>query len=163
MSFGFSVGDFVGTAQLAFNLYRYCYKVARDAPQEFQLLVSELATIHASIELLAAEAKDPESTLMSGGEERVELVGKLLERIRGTLKALQKHADRYGTLGNSRSSLKKAWAQFRWSVDAADLDSLRNQVCQIDFIKILEYIMTDSPQLVYHNGVITLLLVSCGK
>ena len=163
MSFGFSVSDFLGTAQLAFNLYRYCYKVARDAPQEFQSLVSELATIRTSIELLAVEAKEPGSTLMSGGEERVRLVGELLERIRRTLKALQKHAKRYGALGNSRSGLKKFWAQFRWSVDAADLDSLRNQVCQIVLIQILEYIMTDSLKLVYHNGVITLLLVSCGK
>ena len=133
MSFGFSVGDFVGTAQLAFNLYRYCYKVARDAPQEFKLLVTELGTIKTSIELLANEAKDPESTLASGGEERVRLVSELLERIRGTLKALQKHAEKFGKLESSRPGLKRAWAQFRWSVDASDLDSLRNQVCLIDF------------------------------
>ena len=143
MSFGFSVGDFVGTAQLAYNLYKYCYKVARDAPQEFKLLVTELGTIKASIELLADEAKDPESTLSSGGEERVRLVGELLERIQGTLKALQKHAEKFGKLERSRPGLKKAWAQFRWSVDASDLDSLRNQVCPI--IKIERYIMPDSP------------------
>lgn len=144
MSFGFSVSDFLGTAQLAFNLYRHCYRVARDAPQEFKLLVSELATIGASIDLLAAEAQDPKSTLMSGGEDRARLVGELLERIKGTLKALQKHAEKYGKLGNSRSSLKKAWAQFRWSVDASDLDSLRNQVRHIALTR-WEHIMTDSP------------------
>ena len=148
MSFGFSVGDFVGTAQLAYNLYKYCYKVARDAPEEFKLMVSELATIRNSIDLLADEAKDPESTLRCGGEDRVRLVGELLERVNGTLKALQKHAEKYGQLGNSKSSLKKAWAQFRWSVDASDLDSLRNQVCQIPQVEILEYIMTDPPRLV---------------
>ena len=137
MSFGFSVGDFVGTAQLAFNLYRYCYKVARDAPQEFKLLVTELGTIKTSIELLATEAQDPESTLGSGGEERVRLVGELLERIQGTLKALQKHAEKFGKLESSRPGLKRAWAQFRWSVDASDLDSLRNQVCLTVFILIL--------------------------
>ena len=137
MAFGFSVGDFVGTAQLAFNLYKYCYKVARDAPQEFKLLVTELGTIKTSIELLAAEAKDPESTLVSGGEERVRLVSELLERIRGTLKALQKHAEKFGKLESSRPGLKRAWAQFRWSVDASDLDSLRNQVCLTVFILIL--------------------------
>ena len=133
MSFGFSVGDFVGTVQLAYNLYVHCYKVSRDAPQEFKLLVAELATIKASIELLANEAKDPESTLNCSGEDRVRLVRDLLERVKGTLKALQKHAEKYGKLGNSRSSLKKAWAQFRWSVDASELDSLRNQVCRIFF------------------------------
>ena len=142
MSFGFGVGDFVGTAQLAFNLYKYCYKVARDAPQEFKSLVNELGIIKTSIELLAAEAQDPESTLASGGEERARLVGELLERIQGTLKALQKHAEKFGKLERSRPGLKKAWAQFRWSVDASDLDSLRNQVSLR--IKILRYTMSDS-------------------
>ena len=146
MSFGFSVGDFVGTAQLAYNLYKYCYKVARDAPEEFKLMVAELATIKASIELLADEAKDPESTLRCGGEDRARLVGELLERVNGTLKALQKHAEKYGKLGDSKSSLKKAWAQFRWSADASDLDSLRNQVCRLYLVEILEFIMTDPPR-----------------
>ena len=146
MSFGFSVGDFVGTVQLAYNLYVYCYKVARDAPQEFKLLVAELATIKASIELLANEAQDPESTLSCSGEDRVRLVKDLLERVNGTLKALQKHAEKYGKLGNSRSSLKKAWAQFRWSVDASELDSLRNQVCRIFFAENIEFVMADPPR-----------------
>jgi hypothetical protein len=128
MSFGFSVGDFVGTAQLAFNLYKYCYKVARDAPPEFKLLVTELATMHMSIELLAGEAKDPESTLMCGGEDRVRMMHEMLGRVKVTLGQLQKHANKYKRLGDSRSSLRKAWAQFKWSVDAADLDSLRNKV-----------------------------------
>ena len=110
MSFGFSVGDFVGTAQLAYNLYKYCYKVARDAPQEFKLLATELGTIKTSIELRADEAKDPESALASGGEERVRLVGELLERIQGTLKALQKHAEKFGKLESSRLGLERAWA-----------------------------------------------------
>ena len=142
MPFGFSVGDFVGTAQLAYNLYKFCYKVARDAPQEFKLLVTEPGTIKTSIELRADEAKGPESTLASGGEERVRLVGELLERIQGTLKALQKHAEKFGKLESSRLGLKRARAQFRWSVDASDLDSLRNQVSLR--IKILRYTMSDS-------------------
>ena len=142
MSFGFSVGDFVGTAQLAYNLYKYCYKVARDAPQEFKLLVNELGIIRTSIDLLADEAQNPESTLASGGEVRVQLVKELLERIEGTLKALQKHSEKFGRLESSRPGLKRAWAQFRWSVDASDLDSLRNQVSLR--IKILRYTMSDS-------------------
>ena len=138
MSFGFGVSDFEGTERLAYNLYAQCYKVARDAPPEFKLLVSELATIRTSTELLANEAKDPESTLRRGGEDRVRLVRDLLGRVNGTLKALQKHAEKYGKLGNSRSSLKKAWAQIRWSVDASELDSLRNQVYQILWVQIME-------------------------
>jgi hypothetical protein len=128
MSFGPSVGDFVGTAQLAYNLYKYCYKVARDAPPEFKLLVAELAAMRVSIDLLAEESENPESILMRGGENRIRMLDELLGRVRGTLKELQKHADKYGKLGDSRPSLKKVWAQFKWSVGASDLDSLRNKV-----------------------------------
>jgi hypothetical protein len=133
MSFGCSVGDFVGTMQLAFNLYSYCFKVARDAPKEFDLLVRQLATIRASIELLAVEAENPESTLVRSGEDRVRLVGEVLDGIKETLRELQKHIDKYGKLGKSQSSLKKVWAQFKWSLDASDLDSLRNKVCHCCF------------------------------
>ena len=152
MSFGFSVGDFVGTAQLAFNLYRYCYKIARDAPQEFKLLVTELGTIRAFIELLVTEAQDPESTLASGGEERARSGGELFERVQGTLKALQKHAEKFGKLESSRPGLKRAWAQFRWSVDASDLDALRNQVCLYRF----NFRYQDTMCLTLHSWFITM-------
>ena len=65
ISLGFSVREFVATAQLALNLYRYCYRVSRDDPR-FTLV---LGTIKTTIELLAAKAHDPELTTAGGGEQ----------------------------------------------------------------------------------------------
>lgn len=129
MSFGFSVGDFATAAQLAWDLYRYCYKVARDAPEDFKLLLGEITMLSQSIRLLEEEAANPDSTMVRAGEDRVRMVKEMMVRVEITLKELQKHAARYDKLGDvTLPKRKKIWAKFRWSTDAADLDSLRNKV-----------------------------------
>lgn len=132
MSFGFGVGDFLAVTELAWNLYRYCYVVSRGAPQEFQLLLQEITNLSQSIQLLQDEAKDPNSTLVRAGEDRIRMVQEMMSRVEDTLRELQKHAKKYEKLGdNSRAKRKQLWDKFRWSVDASNLDSLRNKVCSL--------------------------------
>lgn len=64
MSFGFGIGDFAGILQLSWTLYRYCYKVARDAPEDFKLLLGEITMLSQSIRLLEEDALDPDSTII---------------------------------------------------------------------------------------------------
>lgn len=132
MSFGFGVGDFLAVSQLAWNLYRYCYVVARGAPQEFQLLLQEITTLSQSIKLLELEAQNPNSTLVRSGEDRIRMVKEMMSRVEVTLKELEKHAKKYEKLGeSSRSKVRKQlWVKFKWSIDASDLDALRNKVIQ---------------------------------
>lgn len=129
MSFGFGVGDFAGAAQLAWNLYRYCYKVARDAPEEFKHLLGEITILSQSIRLLEEEAANPNSTMVRAGEDRVRMVKEMMVRVEVTLAELKKHAEKYEKLGDgSLPRRKKIWAKFKWATDASDLDSLRNKV-----------------------------------
>lgn len=58
MSFGIGIGDSMGAAQLGYNLWKYCYKVARDAPLEFQQLVIDINTLWQSLRFLDDETKD---------------------------------------------------------------------------------------------------------
>lgn len=129
MSFGFGVGDFLAVTELAWNLYRYCYVVARGAPQEFQLLLQEITSLSQSIQLLQEEAKDPNSTLVRAGDARIIMVKEMMGRVEVTLRELEKHAKKYEKLGDStRAKRKQMWSKFKWSVDATNLDSLRNKV-----------------------------------
>lgn len=131
MSFGFGVGDFLAVSELAWNLYRYCYVVARGAPQEFQLLLQEITSLSQSIQLLQEEAKDPNSTLVRSGDARIVMVKEMMGRVEVTLRELEKHAKKYEKLGdNTRAKRKQIWSKFKWSVDATNLDSLRNKVIQ---------------------------------
>ncbi|KAI5807601.1 hypothetical protein DFH27DRAFT_327215 [Peziza echinospora] len=145
MSFGFGVGDFIAISQLTFKLYHQCYLVARGAPQEFQLLVGELNNFQSSLKILEVEVNDPNSILVRSGEDRVRMMQEMIKRVEATLLQLQEFAKKYSKLmDDSRSKPKKMWDKFKWSFDMSEIEALRNK-------------------LVYHNGVIHLLLTSAGN
>lgn len=132
MSFGFGVGDFLAVSELAWNLYRYCYVVAKGAPEDFRMLLQEITALSQSIRLLEEEAKNPESTLMRSGDARIRMVREMIARVEITLKELDKFAKKYEKLGEAKQGKKiskQVWKKFMWSVDASSLDSLRNKVC----------------------------------
>ena len=109
------------------RLYRDCYKIARGAPQEFQLLIGEISTLSNSLNILQEEVKDPTSTLVQAGEDRVRMVNEMVARVGETLKLLEKVAKKYEILG-SGSKRRQIWAKFKWSVDFSKIDTLRNKV-----------------------------------
>lgn len=82
-----------------------------------------------SLRLLEEETREPTSTLIRSGEDRIRMVNEMVLRVAGTLRELQEIAEKYEKLGTmSRSGIRQAWAKFKWSVDATDLDALRSKV-----------------------------------
>jgi len=129
MSFGFSVGDFIAVGTLAWNLHRQCYLVARGAPEEFKQLVKELNTLSSAIQVLEEEVKDENSILMSAGEERICMVKEMICRIEETLKKLEIFSKKYDKLlDQKRPNWKKYVDQFKYSLDASELNALRSKV-----------------------------------
>ena len=55
MSFGFSIGDSIAAGELARRLYREFYLVAREAPEELKLLMTEVGALSQSIDFLIDE------------------------------------------------------------------------------------------------------------
>ena len=147
MSFGIAIGDVLQVGSLAWKLYRDCYKVARDAPQEFQLLVAEMSTMSNSLAMLQEETKDTESSLWQSGEGRVQLVTGMLDSIYKTLQSLEKYAQKYD-IPSSRSASKMQIRQkvrnFKWSLHRKSIEELRSKLHQ-------------------QNGLLTLLLTSAGN
>ncbi|KAL4994953.1 ankyrin repeat-containing domain protein [Aspergillus recurvatus] len=143
MTFGVGIGDIIAVGELAWTLYRDCYAVARGAPQEFQVLTGEIATLSGSLKILQEEVDDPNSVLIRSGEDRIKMVNEMVARIHVTLKELQQVAKKYGIL-QTGSRRKKVWAKFKWSVDFRGIEGLRNK-------------------LIYHNTVMNLLLTSVGN
>ena len=89
MSFGFAIGDFIATAQLAHRLYNKFYLVARGAPEELQLLNTEIGNLALSVDLLIEELKNDDSTLMQAGDSRRKMVVEVLKESNSTLKDLE--------------------------------------------------------------------------
>lgn len=129
MSFGFGVGDFLVTIELALKIYEKYYKVARGAPKEFQCLIQEIGILHHSLDLLRKEANNKESILVRAGDERMKMAEKVVRQVDITLQKLEKHSKKYENLSKIHSSsIKKWWTGVKWSAEASDLDALRNKV-----------------------------------
>jgi hypothetical protein len=86
MSFGFSIGDFIAVGSLAHQLYKDIYLVARGAPEELQILKSEIGVLSLSIDMLAQEVRNENSTLVRAGESRMRMVGDILKQANATVK-----------------------------------------------------------------------------
>jgi hypothetical protein len=78
MTLGFGVGDFVAVGDFAFRLYNNIFLVARHAPEEIEMISRELALLQSSLEILINQAKDPSSVLCKAGQDRVDMVNKLI-------------------------------------------------------------------------------------
>jgi len=129
MSPGISVGDFIAVGELAWRLYQDCYRIARGAPHEFRVLVDELKTLYMTMKLFGDELKDPDSVLVKAGEERLQMVKDLLEKVKQVLKGLNDSFNKHRKLGDvTRKGLKAMWDQFQWARYAKDVDGLRNKV-----------------------------------
>lgn len=127
MSFGFGIGDFMGAAQIAYTLeilLQSCQGCTARVP----------APRHRHQHPLAVAAfprrrnEGPEVYADARGD-RVRMMNEMLGRVMVTLGELQIIAEKYEKLGDlSRGKLKLAWSKFKWSLDATDLDALRNKV-----------------------------------
>ena len=130
MSFGYAVGDFLTIGKLAWDLYHDCFLIARGAPQEFKLLVEELKTLHAMMQMFDKEFQDPQSILLrSGGDDRKKMISQMMESIRQTLNGLNEAFRKHRNLGSTtRSTMKRGWDKFKWSLNSRDVDGLRSKV-----------------------------------
>lgn len=134
MSFGFDVGDIVGVAELAWGLYKRCYILTRNAPQEFTFLLTDITILSQSLQLIMEEAKDLNPKMIASSQNRVLMMRETMTRIGITLKECQRYTEKYETLqSGSWPRGKQVWTKFKRSNDASksDIDSLRNSVCTL--------------------------------
>jgi hypothetical protein len=79
MSFGFGIGNSVAAGQLAEQLYKEIYPVARHASQELLQPQNEVATPSMSINLLVKEVEYRNTVLRRSGKHRVDTVNSTLK------------------------------------------------------------------------------------
>lgn len=129
MSFGFGIGDILAVSNLADELYRHCYVVARGAPQEFQLLLQEIGTLSKSIMILKQEISNPDLVPLLSGENKLRVVSEMIAQVKGTLSDIRTIAEKFQRIRDMPLSRRKMiWIKFKWSAEASELGSLRNKV-----------------------------------
>ena len=140
MSFGFATGDFIAIGQLAFKLYTDVFLDARNAPEEIKAMTKELSTLHSSTQILIKQVDDPLSALCKAGPDRVQMVNEIMEQVGATLRRLETYSRKHDLAKTStRSKLQRKWDKIVYAKDASSINALR-------------------AKLVYHNGIMTLVL-----
>ena len=112
MSFGFSVGDFVTCAQVAWVVY----KQLRDAPDEIKAVSDDVGLLHMT--LTSMNDNVVQSTALNPHD--VEGIAITMDRCRSVLAELQPLADKYG---NKRLGLRNR-VKFKFE----DLESIRKKL-----------------------------------
>ena len=92
--------------------------------------MNEVSNLANSMQILQNEAKNPRSTLILAGDDRVRMVNDIVKGVGETLKRLEKVAKRYEILG-SDSKGKHFWIKFKWSVEFSNIDGLRTKVIKL--------------------------------
>jgi hypothetical protein len=70
MSFGFTIGDFIAVANLAWQLHENCYKVIKDCPHEFKELVRDLSVVYGVMKRIEDDYKPQNSAIKAKGSKR---------------------------------------------------------------------------------------------
>jgi hypothetical protein len=111
MSFGFSVSDFIGVGQLAWQVYKSC----KEAPESFKNVSQEVLSLHAVLKEVEEAVLDypiPQSM-----EVRLTTI---TDGCQDVLKDLNFLVLKYESLG---SKTKRTWDRMRWHLD--DITELR--------------------------------------
>lgn len=113
MSFGYSAGDFVLCAQLAHRVWRDC----RDAPEDFRVVSTEVASLQLVLKEVQDAVHDREMSLAKQ-QDLKQLVAACAE----VLQELEQLLTKYKSLGTHS---KRTWDRLRWSKDHVESIRLR--------------------------------------
>lgn len=116
----------VAAAKLAWVLYHDCYLVARDAPDDFRDLVSELSSLQSILRSLRDEINSDPGYLERVGDHRKQAIERTVDGTFRTLKGLERLVRRYQALGMSEGL--NFWKRIRWSISQRDIAGFRQKI-----------------------------------
>lgn len=110
MSFGYSIGDFVSLAQLAWTVVNN----TRMACGEHDELAREVNNLRIVLQRLSEEVSKPDSLLNVDKDDQVDELRNIARNCRRLLRALGKQLDKYNALTGKKRSFAKLWQQVRF-------------------------------------------------
>ncbi|KAL9009388.1 MAG: hypothetical protein Q9173_005576 [Seirophora scorigena] len=126
MSLDWGVGDVLAVTKLAWDLYHKCYKVAKDAPDDFRQLVNELASLEGVLRTLRDDANSNDSftrRLDDGRKERLEMC---IQSCHDTLRNLKKLVNKYQELDGGDG--KQFRRKLQWVTEKGHIADFRARI-----------------------------------
>ncbi|RPA97742.1 hypothetical protein L873DRAFT_1770525 [Choiromyces venosus 120613-1] len=121
MSFGFSLGDFIGGAKLVWDLYHNCFLVAKDAPNEFLDLMRELSSLRGVLKCI-----EDEINTRRIDESRKVAIKRAMGGTTHTLRRLEALVLKYRKLGFSDGL--HFWKRIGWAKEQRDIEGFRIRI-----------------------------------
>ncbi|KAI4105822.1 MAG: hypothetical protein LQ345_007213 [Seirophora villosa] len=120
------VGDILTLTKLAWDLYHKCYKVAKDAPDDFRQLVNELASLQGVLRTLRDDANSDDSFTRRLDDSRKERLESCIQSCHDTLRNLTKLVSKYQELvvGDGR----QFWRKLQWVTEKGHIADFRCRI-----------------------------------
>ncbi|KAL9120549.1 MAG: hypothetical protein Q9187_002895 [Circinaria calcarea] len=126
MALSWGVGDVLTLTKLAWDLYHNCYLVAREAPDDFRQLVSELGSLQGVLRNLRDDVNSDKSFVERLGEHRKEMLERCLSGCFDTLRKLQELVVKYRKLGINDGL--QFWKKLKWAVKQGEISDLKSKI-----------------------------------
>jgi hypothetical protein len=100
--------------------------VMRDAPEEFRMLVNELASLQNVLRYLRDEINGDPGYVDKVGPERKSAIERAIGGTLQTLRSLEKLIHKYRSLGNGTENI--FWKRLGWTTKQRDIENLRARI-----------------------------------
>ena len=126
MSFNIGIGDVLAVTKMAWNLYHSCYVVARDAPDDFRLLVNELGALQGVLRTLRDDVNSDKDFLEKLGEQKKVALERCIAGCYDSLRKVEELVLKYREIGLSDGI--QFWRRIRWTTHQGDMKNLRAKI-----------------------------------
>lgn len=134
MSFGFSAGDFIAAASLAYKLIS-ALSESSGSSMEYQQLVQDLSCVHRTL-LQVEQMKDANQLNQSTINALRHQVDSARAPIEAFLEKTEKYRRSLGGSGGLGSSVKDSWRKMGWSLHKKDDVKALRDVLQLRLLSI---------------------------
>ena len=110
----------------AWDLYHNCYLVAKEAPDDFRLLVNELGSLQGVLRNLRDDVSSDRSYVDKLGENRKENLERCLRSCSDTLRKLQDLVVKYRNLGLHDGA--QFWKKLKWVTKQGEIADLKSRI-----------------------------------
>ncbi|KAI4178364.1 MAG: hypothetical protein LQ348_005618 [Seirophora lacunosa] len=115
---------------LAWDLYHKCYKVAKDAPDDFRQLVNKLASLQGVLRTLRDDANSDDSFTRRLDDSRKERLESCIQSCHDTLRNLKKLVSKYQELVVGDG--KQFWRKLQWVTEKGHITDFSSALARIE-------------------------------
>lgn len=127
MSASFGVLEIPTLTKVTWELYSRCQTIAKDAPDGFRALVTELGSLQGALRALSDDFSSNTAFFERMNDARRQTLGRCLSLCLQTLQRLKALLNRYRELGILADG-KKFWQRIQWITQRPQIEEIKSKI-----------------------------------